>query len=196
MMPRIAAFLLVLLFSSASHATDPGGLAARDKLIHSLLVRLSEVQTFAEAQSIEKDLAAQWQRLGSPSVDLLMERGLEGVRDKDLDRAFFYFNELAILAPGYAGGWEWRGVIYIVRGDKRKALADLEESLRLEPRNFFVMRRLAGLLFEFDRKDEAIDLYRRSLALNPWLDDPARRGVVVDEMVPDPLVEPSRVVVP
>jgi len=191
-MPRIAAFLVVLLFSSALHAADPGALAARDKLIHSLLMRLSEAQSFAEAQSIEKDLATQWQRLGSPSVDLLMERGLEAMRDKDLDRAFYYFNELAILAPGYAGGWEWRSVIYLARGDRAKALADLEESLRLEPRNFFVMRRLAGLLFEFDRKDEALELYRRSLALDPWLDDPARGKAAADEMTPGALAGPGR----
>jgi len=195
-MSRIAAFLTALLFSTALHAADPGMLEARDKLIHSLLIRLSQAQTFAEAQSIEKDLVAQWQRLGSPSIDLLMERGLEAMRDKDLDRAFYYFNELVILAPGYAGGWERRAVIYIVRGDKAKALADLEQSLQLEPRNFFVMRRLAGLLFEQDRKEEALDLYRRSLALDPWLDDPARSRAAVDEMASDGLPARSSVVVP
>ena len=179
---RVNLFLLAAFLWLVPQITLAETSSGRDDLINALLLRLSQAQTLEEAKSLESDLSALWLKSGRPSIDILMDRGLEAMRDKDLDRAFYYFNELAILAPGYAGGWERRAAIYLARGDKPHAREDLEQALRLEPRHFYAMRRLAGLLFELDLKDEGLALYRQSLMLDPWLDDPARRGIATDDV--------------
>lgn len=189
---RVAACVFMLLFPSALQAVTPDELARRDELIQSLLLRLSDAKTLAEAKKLENDLTALWQKSGRPSIDLVMDRGLEAMREKDSDRAFYYFNELVILAPGYAGGWDGRAAIYIARGEREKARDDLLQSLQLEPRNFFTMRRLAGVLFALNQKEEALELYRRSLSLDPWLDDQGRRGAAKDALEADMMPVPHR----
>jgi len=179
---------MLLLPHLAAAQASPG----RDDLINVLLLRLGQAQTLEEAKSIEGDLSALWLKSGRPSIDILMDRGLEAMRDRDLDRAFYYFNELVILAPGYAGGWERRAAIYLSRDDRPRAREDLEEALRLEPRHFYAMRRLASLLLELDLKDEGLALYRQSLALDPWLDDPARGKAPADDVAGNALLAPIK----
>jgi tetratricopeptide (TPR) repeat protein len=180
--------LMWLLPHLAAAQLPPG----RDELINALLARLSQAQTLEDARVIESELSAQWLKSGRPSIDLLMDRGLEAMREKDLDRAFYYFNELVILAPGFAGGWERRAAIYLAREDRPRAREDLEEALRLDPRHFYAMRRLASLLLQLDLKDEGLALYRQSLALDPWLDDPARGKTPVDDVAGNALSAPVK----
>lgn len=150
-------------------AFDKMSKAERDALIDELLERLSAAPNEEEGKGIERTIQALWLTSGSPSIDLLMRRGLDALGDGDYDRAYFYFDEVVTFAPAYAEGWHRRAAIHYVREDYAAALKDIEQALRLEPRHFEALAGLGVILEDLGDRKGALDAYRRALSLNPWL---------------------------
>jgi len=152
---------------SSSEVAPPG----REEVLDVLFERLAAAESEAESRSFESAIREIWLDSGSPSIDLLMERGFDALREKNYDRAYFYFDEVVTLAPGFAEGWDKRAAVHYVREDYAEALRDIEQVLRLEPRHYQAMAGLGIILEELGDKKGALDAYRRALALNPWLED-------------------------
>lgn len=143
--------------------------AERDALIDTLLEKLTTVQTEDAGRELERTIQSLWLSSGSPSIDLLMRRGLDALAENDIDRAYFYFDEVVTFAPAFAEGWHRRAAIHYVREDYPAALKDLEQTLRLEPRHFEALAGLGVILEDLGDRKGALDAYRRALTLNPWL---------------------------
>lgn len=144
---------------------------ARAALLDKLFERLAASKNREEGEAFEKTIQSVWLDSGSPSIDLLMRRGLDAMGEGDHDRAFFYFDEVVTLAPGFVEGWNKRATVLYIREDYAAALRDIEHVLRLEPRHYQALAGLGILLEELGDKKGALDAYRRALALNPWLED-------------------------
>lgn len=143
----------------------------REEVLDVLFERLAAAETEAESRSFESAIREIWLDSGSPSIDLLMERGFDALREENYDRAYFYFDEVVTLAPDFAEGWDKRAAVHYVREDYAEALRDIEQVLRLEPRHYQAMAGLGIILEELGDKKGALEAYRRALALNPWLDN-------------------------
>ncbi|MGV8997172.1 MAG: tetratricopeptide repeat protein [Parvibaculaceae bacterium] len=146
----------------------------RNALLDNLFSELAKAHNEAEGKAIETAIGQLWLQSGSPSIDILMQRGLDFFEAKNYERAFFYFNEVVILDPEYAEGWHKRATVYYVQNNYSRALADLEQVLRLEPRQYVAMGGLAVMLEELGDKKGALDVFRRALAINPWLEGAAK----------------------
>lgn len=66
-----------------------------------------------------------------------------------------------------AMSWFLAGRIHERRNDLKKAYAAYTKSIELNPKSFPVYRALIPLAFSMDRKDEAIELTRKAVELNP-----------------------------
>lgn len=150
-------------------AFDKLSKAERDGLIDELLEKLSAAPSEDAGKGIERTIQNLWLTSGSPSIDLLMRRGLDVLGEGDYDRAYFYFDEVVTFAPAYAEGWHRRAAIHYVREDYAAALRDIEQALRLEPRHFEALAGLGVILEDLGDRKGALDAYRRALSLNPWL---------------------------
>ena len=150
-------------------AFDKMSKADRDALIDQLLEKLSDAPSEEAGKGIERTIQSLWLISGSPSIDLLMRRGLDALGEGDYDRAYFYFDEVVTFAPAYAEGWHRRAAIHYVREDYSAALRDIEQALRLEPRHFEALAGLGVILEDLGDRKGALDAYRRALSLNPWL---------------------------
>lgn len=149
---------------------SPEGKAeARDALLDKLLGALAEAEDEEAARALERAVQSVWLSSGSPSIDLLMGRGLDALREDDIDRAYFYFDEVVTLAPGFAEGWNKRAAIHYIREDYAAALGDLEQVLRLEPRHYEALAGLGVILEDLGDRKGALEAYRRALKLDPWL---------------------------
>lgn len=151
-------------------AFDKLSKAERDALIDELLEKLSAAPSEEAGKGIARTIQNLWLTSGSPSIDLLMRRGLDALGEGDYDRAYFYFDEVVTFAPAYAEGWHRRAAIHYVREDYAAALRDIEQALRLEPRHFEALAGLGVILEDLGDRKGALDAYRRALSLNPWLD--------------------------
>ena len=142
----------------------------RAVVLDALFTDLARAKSADEAKSVSGAIFRVWMYSGSPSVDLLMGRGLDAFAEKDYDRALFYFNEVVAIAPDFVEGWDKRAAIHYLKDDYAAALKDIERVLKLEPRHFSAMGGLAIMLRDLGDKKGALDLYRRALKINPWLD--------------------------
>ena len=117
---------LVLIFASAlsgaafasqvpEEAMEDAGQGraeAREALLDRLFERLAEAETEEAGRAAERAIQSVWLDSGSASIDLLTQRGLDALAEDDIDRAYFYFDEVVTLAPDFAEGWHRRATIY------------------------------------------------------------------------------------
>ena len=149
---------------------SPEGKAeARQTVLDRLYAQLAEAPTEEAGRALESAIQSVWLESGSPSIDLLMRRGLDALREDDYDRAYFYFDEVVTLAPGFAEGWNKRATIHYIREDYARALGDIEQVLRLEPRHFEALAGLGVILEELGDKKGALEAYRKAVEIDPWL---------------------------
>ena len=148
---------------------------AREEMLDVLFERLAAAGSASEARAFEEAIRAIWLDSGSPSIDLLMTRGFDALREDDFDRAYFYFDEVVTLAPEFAEGWAKRAAVHYIREDYAQALRDIEQVLRLEPRHYQAMAGFGIILEELGDKKGALEAFRRALALNPWLENIGER---------------------
>ena len=154
----------------------------REAVLNTLFDKLAHAKSAPEARGIESAIFSVWMESDSPSVDLLMGRGVDALQSGEFDRALFYFNEVTSLAPDYVEGWDKRASVYILKDDYASALKDIERLLKIEPRHFGAMGALAIILEDLGDKKGALDLYRRALKVDPWLDGAvdAEKALAVD----------------
>lgn len=129
-------------------------------------------QELAEADEgtyvrIERQIIAQWEKSGSPAMDLLLRRGKDALDDGAPGAAAEHFTALIDHAPEFAEGYYGRASSYYLLGLTGPALDDIRRALTLNPRHFEAMRGLGIIMEELSRPDDALELYEMVLTMNP-----------------------------
>ena len=136
-----------------------------------LLDKLKDVATDEEAAALEVEIFETWLVSGSPTVDTLMQRGLEYQAAEDLEGARDAFDKAITIKPEYAEAWNRRAVLFYSDGKYDEAVADLETAIQHEPRHFGAWIGLAMIFEAIDRPDAALRAYEKALEIHPRLDD-------------------------
>lgn len=121
----------------------------------------------AGAARIERQIVTEWEKSGSPAMDLMLRRGKDAMDDGQPDVAVEHFTALVDHAPDFAEGYYGRASSYYLLGLTGPALEDIRQALALNPRHFEAMRGLAVIMEELDRSQDALELYQMILTLNP-----------------------------
>jgi tetratricopeptide (TPR) repeat protein len=156
--------------ASAREATQDAKPPSRAEQLDSLFEMLKNAKDQSEAENTENLIAALWLKSGSDTVDLLMEWTQQAVKDKNYPLALDYLDRVITLKPDYVEGWNTRATVYYLREDYGRALADIEKTLRLEPRHFGALTGLGTILREIGEEKRALEVYRKVIALDPHLD--------------------------
>lgn len=150
--------------------------ADRPRLLAELYERLAETRDAAAAAPVTAAIEELWASSGSDTVDLLMGRATRFANDAELDLSLSILNALVDIAPDEAEAWYLRAKVNVLAGKPERALSDLRRALRLDARHYRAIADLGLLLEQLGAKKEALEAYRRALAVNPFLDD-AKAGV-------------------
>ncbi|MFQ3254880.1 MAG: tetratricopeptide (TPR) repeat protein [Loktanella salsilacus] len=153
-----AAFVLGILSTAPAFAQT----AELDALFDRLVQADSE-----ETSQIQGQIAAQWSRSGSAAMDLLLRRGQDAITAGDLPLAIQHYSALIDHAPQFAEGYNGRATAFYLSGQIGPALADIQDTLALNPRHFGAMSGLAVILEELDRPQDALEVYARILKIAP-----------------------------
>jgi tetratricopeptide (TPR) repeat protein len=121
------------------------------------------------AQHIENRIWALWLVSGSDTVDLLMNRVTEAIDTNDVDLALQLLDAVIELKPDYVEGWNRRATLYFSKKDYGRAVADIGEVLKREPRHFGALIGLGVIMQEIGDDKHALETFRRALAINPHL---------------------------
>ena len=123
----------------------------------------------ASAKAIEQRIWAQWIVSSSDTTNLLMSRVIAAVEAKDTDLAIKLLDGIVKIRPDYLEGWNRRATLYYMKHDYGRALADIREVLRREPRHFGALAGLGLILQDIGDDKQALEVYRRALAVYPRL---------------------------
>lgn len=119
------------------------------------------------AERIEAEIVAEWEKSGSPSLDLLLRLGEDALDNDDPELALEHFSALIDHDPSFAEGYNARATAYYQLNLIGPALDDLRTCLGLNPRHFNAMRGVGVILEDLGRSREALEVYKTVTGINP-----------------------------
>ncbi|HEY6669834.1 MAG TPA: tetratricopeptide repeat protein, partial [Methyloceanibacter sp.] len=147
----------------------------RSKVLAQLYEQLGKVPDAEAAAPIMEAIQHIWRISGSDTVDLLMARAARFAKEDDLDLALKIIDAAVDMAPDEAEAWDLRAKINYLKKDYDAAIADLKRALDRDPKHYDAMSDLGVVYEAMGSKKEALEAYRKALAVNPFLEQ-ARRA--------------------
>jgi tetratricopeptide (TPR) repeat protein len=138
-----------------------------DPRLGALFETLQSSQDEALLQQTESEIWDIWYESGLPQVDDKMEQAAELVRNGDLAAGERLYSEVIELLPAFSEGWNRRATVRFYQRDFAGSLADIEETLRLEPRHFGAIWGLGMILGSQRDYERAILAFERLLEIKP-----------------------------
>lgn len=152
-----AALLAVLLALPAGAEGDA---------IPDLLAKLADPDQ-PRWQRVERQLIAEWSKSGSPTADLLLQRGRAALARGDRTAAIEHLTALIDHAPEFAEGYNARAAALFQKGHYGPALDDLAMLLTLNPQHFGALIGLATILEETGNDTRALEVFRAARSIHP-----------------------------
>lgn len=110
-----------------------------------------------------------WRRSGSSSIDLLMQWSDDAMKAEKFSIALDFLDRVTVLQPDYAEGWNRRATVHFMMKNFRKSMADIDQTLRIEPRHFGALSGMGQILKDTGQKELALRAYERVLAIYPMM---------------------------
>ncbi|MFZ1813493.1 MAG: tetratricopeptide repeat protein [Rhizobiaceae bacterium] len=144
--------------------------------LESLFDDLKHQSEPAKAQRIARQIWTKWNDSGSDTINLLMNWSAAAMRDKNNALAEDLLNQVIVLAPDYAEGWNRRATLYFTMADFSRSIADIERALQLEPRHFGALSGLGIILRRTGSEKKARDAWYKVLDIYP-ANRPAQKAI-------------------
>jgi tetratricopeptide (TPR) repeat protein len=128
-----------------------------------------QTATEEEAGAITNNIWMEWSKSGSPAMDLLLKRGRDAMNAGFPMIAIEHFTALIDHAPDFAEGYNARATAYFQTGDLGPSVADIAQTLTLNPRHFGALSGLGMIFEQLDQLDKALEVYKAALAINPHM---------------------------
>ncbi len=118
-------------------------------------------------EDIEKKIWSEWSKSGSKAMDHLLERGRAEMEKGNVDKAIGHFSALIDHAPEFAEGWNARATAWFVADRYGLSIADIRQTLILEPRHFGAMAGLGMIMERMNRPKAALTIYQEAEKIHP-----------------------------
>ena len=121
------------------------------------------------AKAVEQRIWALWVVSPSDTANILMLRVRTAIEAKENDLAIKLLDGIIKIKPNYVEAWNRRATLYYMKHDYGRALADISQVLKREPRHFGALAGLGMILQDIGDDKQALEVYRRALAVYPRL---------------------------
>ena len=142
----------------------------RTKNLDRLFEALKIAPDDESAKYVENRIWAIWLASPSDTANLLMGRVKAAVYGQDYDLAIKLLNAVIDIKPDFVEAWNRRATVYYAKKDFGRALADIHHVLAQEPRHFGALSGLGIILEEMGDDKDALEVFRRALAIHPHLE--------------------------
>lgn len=171
--------------ATPEQAALPGKTLAEKRAarLDELFSELKRETNAMKASRIASQIQTQWQNSGSASIDLMMGWASKAMEDKKYSVALDFLDQVIVMKPDYAEGWNRRATLNYVTNDYGRAMADIQKTLSLEPRHFGAMAGMAAILKETGRKEAALGAFEQVLNIYPMMRQAQKEvGELADEL--------------
>lgn len=138
-----------------------------NQTLERLFEQLKKDPKESSASATARMIWREWTASGSKSIDLLMAWARTAMRSQNFAKAEDLLDQVVVLNPEYAEGWNRRATLYFNKLDYGRSLADIEKTLALEPRHFGALSGLAVIMQRLDRSKDALKAWYRVLEIYP-----------------------------
>ncbi len=156
----VASFLIFFQIGDNSHVL------AQSHTLDTLFEQLQAPEP-ANIERLERKIWREWRRSGSDAVDFLLERGMDSMDGGDFKTAVEHFTAAIDHAPDFAEGYNMRATAYFNLKRYGPSVADIQETLRLNPRHFGALGGFGMILEDTQRPKQAMDVYKQLLKVHP-----------------------------
>src|SRR5215813_2560569 len=151
----------------------------REKTLSDLYALLATADDEDSAKAIAEAIERIWLHSGSATIDLLMERSMKAVSEKNQELALKLLDHIVELAPDFTEAWNRRAYVHFLRSEIELALGDLRRALALDPNHFKALDGLGQILREIGQKKAALQAFKQLLEVHPYWSGAQQ---VVDEL--------------
>ena len=178
------AFLTALLVSGAmslpARAADdqpaapatpeaPAAPMTKQARLDKLFSDLKRERNEKAAERIAGNIWSEWFQSGSASIDLMMLWSQKAMDNQKFDVALDFLDQVVILQPKYAEGWNRRATVHYMMKNFGKSMSDIDQTLQLEPRHFGALSGLAQIMAATGHKQSALEAWQKVLAIYPMM---------------------------
>lgn len=155
-------FLLLSLSSGALVQADQNA-----PELPGLFSQLAATDNPSEATQIEGLIRLHWREAPDEKSAELMSEIVQAMTAAELPVALQLSNDLVESHPDYAEAWNKRATVHFMMRDNASSVADIRETLALEPRHFAAISGLGLIFLRVEKFDEAMEAYQQVLAISP-----------------------------
>lgn len=137
------------------------------KDLDGLFEQLGKARDRRLASRISERIWDEWRASDSKSIDLLTGWARTAAGQKRFNQALDLLDQVVVLRPEYAEGYNQRATLHYMMEDYGKSIADIERVLALEPRHFGALAGLASILERINQPKKALETWYRVLAVYP-----------------------------
>lgn len=174
---RWIAILALMAAPVAAQTTDPVAPvpavcpAAPDHAAEqaAVIAALKRTPNAQQAFPLSQRLWEMWTDAPDAKAQALLDDGMARREGYDFLGARDTFDTLVEYCPDYAEGYNQRAFASFLRQDYAAALYDLDKALTLNPEHIAALSGKGLTLMGLGRTDEAQEVLRAAVALNPWL---------------------------
>ncbi|PPD13884.1 MAG: hypothetical protein CTY25_11600 [Methylobacterium sp.] len=183
MMKRIALFVLIGFLGATplvpvqtalaqTPGTEPPATRQSDReRLDRLFERLKNAASPEAAKVVAHQIEQRFERSGSDTADLLLQRAKQAIESKNFDLALDLLDFIMTLKPDWAEAYHRRAIVHFLLKDEDSALRDIRQSLAHEPRHFHALAGLGQLLQTMGQRKQAYQVYRRTQEVYPQFPD-------------------------
>ncbi len=135
------------------------------------------------SQQLTSEIWRIWSQHNKKEINDLFNDGENAMYRKEYEIALKSFNQIVELAPDFSEGWNKRATVYFLMGDYHASLADIEKTLRLEPRHFGALSGQGQCYFELQKFQSALNAFEKALAVNPSLYDAYKNMEIMKKLL-------------
>jgi tetratricopeptide (TPR) repeat protein len=138
-----------------------------DQRLDGLFQTLQTSQDATALGEAEATIWEIWYESGEADIDALMLEAGALVRSGDLAAAESIYSRIIEATPQFSEGWNRRATVRFYQNDYAGSLADIEQTLKLEPRHFGAIWGLGMILGSQRDYQRAINAFEMLLEIKP-----------------------------
>ena len=138
-----------------------------DSRLDGIFEQLKEAKTTREGALLEASIWQIWSETDEDDAAFLFRRGLDAMANDLPEDALGYFSDAIKKAPEFAEAWNKRATVLYLMGDYQRSVADVEQTLALEPRHFGALAGLGLINLALNREAAALKAFEAALKVHP-----------------------------
>jgi tetratricopeptide (TPR) repeat protein len=173
----------VTIGPEAPKLENPQPVLTRAERLDALFQDLKKAKSQAVAEGVANRIWEVWNNSESDSINLLMFWSQAAMDRRDFPVALDFLDQVVVLKPAYAEGWNRRATLHFMMNNYAKSMADIDKTLQLEPRHFGALAGMGHIFLALDRKELALRAYERALDVYPMMRSVQKQvGDIADEL--------------